>query len=78
MMSNSNKKTTIASIIYGVIGVITVGTGLALIIAKYNFVFGIIMIIAGITGFGLSCFSRSWLYGEEEPNSPLNETGNLQ
>ncbi len=60
--TTAKKRTAIYAVIYGVIGIITSAMGIALLVSGYDYVLGIALILAGISGFGLSCFARPWLF----------------
>lgn len=67
--SSGSLKTTIATVVYGIIGVITSGIGVVIVAANYDIIFGVALIIAGIVLFGWSCFARSWLFRPKDSHA---------
>lgn len=61
-VSKGSKKTAISTVIYGIIGVVSAGTGAALVATQNLPIFGTVLILAGISAFGWSCFARDWFF----------------
>lgn len=68
MTSNNTlaKKTGIAALIYGIISVFALGAGGYLLFSGEHTPAGIILILSGISLFGWSCFTRSWLFANNK------------
>lgn len=55
-------KTTIATVIYGIVALLAGGIGAALITKEPFQLLGIGLILFAVVGFGWSCFARNWFF----------------
>ncbi len=65
MPKSAKIKAAIASVIYGIVGVIATAVGIVLIVAGYDTIAGIFLIMGGIAGFGISCYTRPWMFNRQ-------------